>query len=129
MTDPPIRILRLVAHHAQRALDEHHSIDRTGHTASTPRLEHLELAAARTRARVVDADERRRNQTDQLESLTSLLPAIHWLPSSSATEESTVVVWADLLPGAAAPAPATVADDLTGRFVWATETPTTSSPL
>ncbi len=80
MTDPHIRILRLVAHHAQRALDEHHSIDRTRHTASTPRLEHLELAAARTRARVVDADERRRNQKTSSNPLTST-PARNPLPA------------------------------------------------
>ena len=69
MTDPHLRILRLVAHHAQRDLDEHHSIEHAKHTASTPRLEQLERAAARTRARVADADERRRNRKDQLESV------------------------------------------------------------
>jgi hypothetical protein len=62
VTDPHIRILRLVAHHAQRELDEHHSIDLIGHTASTTRRAHLERAAARTRARVADANERRRNR-------------------------------------------------------------------
>jgi hypothetical protein len=62
MTDRHIRILRLVAHHAQRELDDHHSIDRPGGTASTGRREHLERAAARTRARVADADRRRRNR-------------------------------------------------------------------
>ena len=71
MTDPHIRILRLVAHHAQRELDEHHAIDQTRHTASTPQLERLELAAARTRARVADADERRRNQKTSSNPLTS----------------------------------------------------------
>ena len=61
MTDPHIRILRLVAHQAQRDLVDHHSVDHTGHTASTRRCGHLERAAARTGARVADADERRRN--------------------------------------------------------------------
>ena len=61
MTDRHIRILRLVAHQAQRELDDDHSLDHIGDTASTGRREHLERAAARTRARVADADQRRRN--------------------------------------------------------------------
>ena len=61
MTDRHIRILRLVAHNAQRELDDDHSLDHIGDTASTGRREHLERAAARTRARVADADQRRRN--------------------------------------------------------------------
>jgi hypothetical protein len=61
VTDPHIRILRLVAHQAQRELDDHHSVEHTGDTASTRRREHLERAAARTGARVADADERRHN--------------------------------------------------------------------
>ena len=61
MTDRHIRILRLVAHQAQRELDDDHSLDHIEDTASTGRREHLERAAARTRARVTDADQRRRN--------------------------------------------------------------------
>ena len=45
MTDRHIRILRLVAHQAQRELDDHHSLDRIGDTESTGRREHLERAA------------------------------------------------------------------------------------
>jgi hypothetical protein len=67
MTDRHIRILRLVAREAQRELDDHHSIDHIGDTASKGRHEHLERAAARTTARVADADERRRND-DQFSS-------------------------------------------------------------
>src|SRR5436190_18773260 len=52
MTDRHIRILRLVAHNAQRELDDDHSLDHIEDTASTGRREHLERAAARTRARV-----------------------------------------------------------------------------
>ncbi len=80
MTDPHIRILRLVARHAQRELDEHHSIDHTRHTASIPRREHLERAATRTRARVADANERRHNQKTSSNSLTSTVPAIRSQP-------------------------------------------------
>jgi hypothetical protein len=62
MTDRHIRILQLVAHHAQRELDDHRSVDHIEDTASTGRREHLERAAVRTRARVADADQRRRRR-------------------------------------------------------------------
>lgn len=68
VTDSHIRILRLVAHEAQRELDDHHSLDHIGDTASTGRREHLERAAARTSARVVIAGERRRNRRPDLVS-------------------------------------------------------------
>ena len=55
MTDPHIRILRLTAHQAQRELDDHHSVDHIGDTASTGRGEHLERAAGRTTARCRDS--------------------------------------------------------------------------
>jgi len=66
MTDRHVGILRLVAHQAQRELDDHHSIDHIGDTASRGRHEHLERAVARTRERVADADERRRNRRPAL---------------------------------------------------------------
>jgi hypothetical protein len=59
VTDPHIRILRLVADQAQGELVDH-VVDHIGDAASRGRREHLERAAARTRARVADADERRR---------------------------------------------------------------------
>ena len=62
MTDPHIRILRLMAHQAQHELDDYHSVARNGGTASTGRREHLERAAARTKAHVAGAAERRRNR-------------------------------------------------------------------
>ena len=62
MTDAHIRILRLVAHQAQRELHDHDLVDHIGYPASTPRREDLELAAARTRTHVADANARRRNQ-------------------------------------------------------------------
>lgn len=68
MTDPHIRILRLVAHQAQRELDDHHSLNHIADTASIGRREHLERAAAQTRARVADAGERRRNRRPDLVS-------------------------------------------------------------
>jgi hypothetical protein len=74
VTDPHIRILRLVAHQAQRELDDHHSLNHVGDTALTGRREHLERAAARTSARVADADERRRNRRPVLLPTPSLLP-------------------------------------------------------
>jgi hypothetical protein len=76
MTDRHIRILRLVAHQAQRELDDHDSVDQIGYTASTGRREHLERAAARTRAHVADAKERRRNQKTSPNPLTST-PAVN----------------------------------------------------
>jgi hypothetical protein len=66
VTDPHIHILRLVAHQAKRELDDHHSVDHIGDTASAGRRERLERAAARTRGRVADADERRLNQRPAL---------------------------------------------------------------
>jgi hypothetical protein len=60
VTDPHIRILRLVAREAQRDLADHDSVDHIGSTASTGRRDHLERAAARTRAHVTDANARRR---------------------------------------------------------------------
>jgi hypothetical protein len=71
MTDRHIRILRLVARQAQRELDDHHSLNHIGDSASTGRREHLERAAARTSARVADADERRRNRRTSSRLLTS----------------------------------------------------------
>lgn len=59
MTDSHILILRLVAHQAQRELDDHLSLNDIAGTTSAGRREHLERAAARTRARLVSARKRR----------------------------------------------------------------------
>jgi hypothetical protein len=60
VSDPHIRILRLVAHQSRRDLDDHDAVDHIGDTASTGRRQDLERIATRTRARVADAQARRR---------------------------------------------------------------------
>ena len=60
LTDPHIRILRLVADRAQRELVDYQSLDDIGDTEARRRREHLERAATRSRARVADAEARRR---------------------------------------------------------------------
>jgi hypothetical protein len=61
VTDRHIRILRLVAQHRKRELDEHDAADGAGETASAGRRWHLEMAAERTLGRVTQAEARRRN--------------------------------------------------------------------
>jgi diguanylate cyclase (GGDEF)-like protein len=60
MSDPHLRILRLVANNMQRELGDHDAVDHAGDTASTGRRQHLEQMATRTRARVAAAEARRR---------------------------------------------------------------------
>jgi hypothetical protein len=60
MTDPHIRILRLMAHQRQRELRNYDAADQNGDGVSSDRREHLEQAATRTSARVADAQARRR---------------------------------------------------------------------
>jgi len=60
MTDPHIRILRLMAHQRQRELRNHDAAEHTGVAMHADRREHLERAATRTSARVADAQTRRR---------------------------------------------------------------------
>ena len=59
MTDSHVRILRLIAHRRQRELRNYDAVD---HSDATPtnRRQDLERAATRTRARVADAQTRRR---------------------------------------------------------------------
>ena len=60
VTDSHIRILRLIAHQRQRELRNHDAADHNGDAISTDRRQNLERAATRTRARVADAQTRRR---------------------------------------------------------------------
>jgi hypothetical protein len=60
VTDRHIRILRVVARHRQRQLDDHDAADAVPNAGSTARLHDLEWTAARTRARVAAAEARRR---------------------------------------------------------------------
>jgi hypothetical protein len=60
VTDRHIRILRLVAQHRKRELDEHDATNLTGETAPAGRRSHLERVATRTRGRVAQAEARRR---------------------------------------------------------------------
>ena len=65
MSDPHIRILRQVARHRQRDLDDHDDADHLGDPASTARRQDLAQTATRTRARVAAAQARRRyHKTD-----------------------------------------------------------------
>ena len=59
--DAHIRILREVAHHRQRELDEHDAAQPSGDTASNGRRQDLVRSARRTQARVADAETRRPN--------------------------------------------------------------------
>ena len=60
MTDSHIRILRLIAHKRQRELHNHDAVDHNDDAISTDRWQNLERAATQTRARVADAQTRRR---------------------------------------------------------------------
>jgi hypothetical protein len=60
MTDPHIRILRLMAHQRQRELRNYEAVDHTGDAVFADRRQHLERAATQTSARVADAQARRR---------------------------------------------------------------------
>lgn len=60
MTDSHIRILRLIAHKRQRELRNHDAVDLNDDGISTDRRHNLERAATKTRARVADAQIRRR---------------------------------------------------------------------
>ncbi len=60
MSDLHLRILRLVARRTQRALDEHDAGDHVSDAASTARHQDLARTATRARARVADAQARRR---------------------------------------------------------------------
>jgi len=57
--DAHIRILRQVAHHSQRELDQHDAAQLDGDTASNARRKDLVRSARRTQARVADAETRR----------------------------------------------------------------------
>ena len=59
MTDLHLRILRVLAKHRQRALDDHDSADHTGNAGSAGRRRDLEQAASRTGANVAAAEARR----------------------------------------------------------------------
>ena len=59
MSDLHLRILRLVAGRTQRELDDYAAIDHGEDAASTAHLRELARTAARTRARVADAQARR----------------------------------------------------------------------
>jgi len=59
VTDPHIRILRLVAQQRQRELRDYDADDHNGEVASPDHGQRLERAATRTRARVADALARR----------------------------------------------------------------------
>lgn len=60
MTDVHIRILSLVARSTQRDLDDHDATDRAADAASALRRQDLARTATRTRARVTEAQARRR---------------------------------------------------------------------
>ncbi len=60
MTDAHVRILRLIAHKRQRELHNHDAVDHNDDAISSDRRQNLERAATRTRARVADAQTRRR---------------------------------------------------------------------
>jgi hypothetical protein len=59
VNDAHIRILRQVARHRQRELDEHDAAHPSGDTASNGRRHDLVRSARRTQARVADAETRR----------------------------------------------------------------------
>ena len=59
MSDRHIRILRVVARHRQRKLDDHDAAANVPDATSTSRRRELARAAARTRARVTAAEARR----------------------------------------------------------------------
>ena len=132
MTDRHIRILRLVAHQAQRELDDHHSLDRIGDTASTGRREHLERAAARTRARVVDADERRRND-DQFPTpdlVSGDAPRVLVRVAHHARQPGSVLVELDdLLRCATVPSPDAMPAYIDNPLLWGTRSGTRRSRL
>jgi hypothetical protein len=60
MTDRHIRILRMVARHNQRRLEDHDAALDTPSAASRKRRQDLKSRASRTRARVAAAQARRR---------------------------------------------------------------------
>jgi hypothetical protein len=60
MTDSHMRILRLAALRAQRALDDHDAMDHAGDARSLGRRQELVQIAASNRARVSEACARRR---------------------------------------------------------------------
>jgi hypothetical protein len=60
MTDLHIRFLRLVARCIQRERDDYDSVEHSGDAASKSRREHLNWLVTRARARVTEAEARRR---------------------------------------------------------------------
>jgi hypothetical protein len=68
MTDPHIRILRLIAHQRQRKLSNYDTTDHHGDAVSTDRRQHLQQAATRTSARMADAQARRAPTSAKLKS-------------------------------------------------------------
>lgn len=60
MTDLQIRFLRLVAGRIQRELDACDSVEHSGDAVSKTRREHLKWLVTRARARVTEAETRRR---------------------------------------------------------------------
>lgn len=62
MTDTHIRLLPLLMNQSQRQLAHHHSTHQVEDAASQPRGEHLERAAARTRAHFARARTRRHHR-------------------------------------------------------------------
>jgi hypothetical protein len=63
MTDLHIRFLRLVAHRIQRELDDYDSVEHSADAASKSRREHLKWSVTRARARLTEAEARRRYPT------------------------------------------------------------------
>jgi hypothetical protein len=59
MTDRHMRVLRVVARHRQRKLDDHDAAEAVADVTSTSRRRDLAKVAARTRARVAAANARR----------------------------------------------------------------------
>jgi hypothetical protein len=60
MTDRHVHVLRVVARHRQRRLDDHAPADGIPDAVSTERRRDLERAASRARARLAAAQARRR---------------------------------------------------------------------
>lgn len=61
LTDRHIRILQLIAHHRQGKLHDYDGVDHNDDDISIARRRYLERAVRRTRARVDDAQARRRD--------------------------------------------------------------------
>jgi hypothetical protein len=61
VSDRHIRVLRVLARHRQRQLDDHDAVAAEPDAGSVTRREDLQRTAARTRARVAAAEARRRH--------------------------------------------------------------------